>query len=102
MLIFFFFKEFTLTAGISQEKSHRATYMIYSQALVAFVIDGIIWHKIPGVLSLVGCLLISVGLAVITLLNSSNSGVAYYELEYLDTKQEAEELLSVGDSFRHI
>lgn len=76
--------------------------MIYSQALVAFVIDGIIWHKIPGVLSLVGCLLISVGLAVITLLNSSNSGVAYYELEYLDTKQEAEELLSVGDSFRHI
>jgi uncharacterized membrane protein len=76
--------------------------MIYSQALVAFVINGIIWHKIPGVLSLVGYLLISVGLAVITLFNSSSSGVAYYEMEYLDTKQEAEELLSVGDSLRHL
>ena len=72
--------------------------MIYSQALVAFIIDGIIWHEIPGVLSLVGCLSISVGLAVITLLNSSSSGVAYYKLEYLNTKQEAEELLSIRHS----
>lgn len=46
--------------------------MIYSQALVALLFDGIIWDQIPGVISLVGCLLISVALAVATLLGSQN------------------------------
>jgi hypothetical protein len=72
--------------------------MIYSQALVAFVVDGVIWHKIPGVLSLVGCLFILVGLAVITLLNNSNSDLPQNKPDYSD-KLEVEELRPISGRF---
>jgi hypothetical protein len=48
--------------------------MIYSQALVTFTLDGIIWQKTLGVLSLSACFLISVPLAVVTLLGTDSPG----------------------------
>ncbi|KAH8821794.1 hypothetical protein F5884DRAFT_867961 [Xylogone sp. PMI_703] len=80
-----FLMEVALTAGLSAEDSHRATYMIYSQAIIALIVDGTLWHKTPGVISLVGCLLISLALAMATL-SSATDTKAELELAYLESK----------------
>ncbi|KAE9379513.1 hypothetical protein N431DRAFT_500069 [Stipitochalara longipes BDJ] len=95
--VFGLLMEFMLTAGLSQEKSHRATYMIYSQALVTFILDGVIWLKTPGVLSLSGCLLISVGLAIVTLLGADSQGPHQEKIGNFGTGFDSGELLPVDE-----
>ncbi|MCJ1308416.1 hypothetical protein MMC25_002069 [Agyrium rufum] len=55
---FGFMMQFLLTAGLSYEKSSRATMMVYSQMLFALAFDRIVWGVVPGLWSWVGCGLI--------------------------------------------
>ena len=53
-----FVMQFLLTAGLSYEKSSRATNMVYTQMLFALAFDKLVWGTTPGVLSIVGSSLI--------------------------------------------
>lgn len=51
-------KQFLLTAGLSHEKSSRATNMTYTSMLFALAFDKIIWGITPGAMSILGSSLI--------------------------------------------
>jgi len=53
-----FVMQFLLTAGLSYEKSGRATNMAYSQMLFALTFDKLVFGTSPGVLSIIGSSLI--------------------------------------------
>ncbi|KAI9753737.1 MAG: TOR complex subunit lst8 [Chaenotheca gracillima] len=53
-----FIMQFLLTAGLTHEKSSRATNMVYTQMLFALAFDKILWGTTPGVLSIIGSSLI--------------------------------------------
>ncbi|KAF1987970.1 hypothetical protein K402DRAFT_329368 [Aulographum hederae CBS 113979] len=53
-----FVMQLLLTAGLSYEKSSRATNMSYTQMLFALTFDKLVWGTTPGLLSIVGSSLI--------------------------------------------
>ncbi|KAI9849306.1 MAG: hypothetical protein M1837_004766 [Sclerophora amabilis] len=53
-----FVMQFLLTAGLTHEKSSRATNMVYTQMLFALSFDKIIWGTTPGAISIIGSSLI--------------------------------------------
>lgn len=53
-----FFMQFTLTAGVQRVKASRSALMIYSNMVFAVVWDLIIWGHFPGILSLLGIVII--------------------------------------------
>ncbi|KAH8807578.1 hypothetical protein F5884DRAFT_343670 [Xylogone sp. PMI_703] len=59
-----FLMEFTFASGLSAKISHRSTYMIYSQAVLAFLVDNVIWDFTPTRLSFLGCLWILLALGI--------------------------------------
>lgn len=50
--------QLTLTAGLTYEKSSRATNIVYTQMLFALAFDKIVFDVTPGALSIVGSSLI--------------------------------------------
>ncbi|RFU29500.1 hypothetical protein B7463_g6829, partial [Scytalidium lignicola] len=62
-----FLMEFAFAMGLAAETSHRSTYMTYSQAVLAFLADDIVWDFTPSLLSSVGCLWILLALAIETM-----------------------------------
>ena len=44
--------------------------MIYSQAVLALLMDGIVWHKAPDAISYAGALLVLTGLGVVVTLGN--------------------------------
>jgi drug/metabolite transporter (DMT)-like permease len=65
-----FIMQFLLTAGVSHEKSNRATNMIYTNMLFALLFDRLIFGTVPGLWSLLGSGLI-LGSAVYVAVNKS-------------------------------
>jgi drug/metabolite transporter (DMT)-like permease len=53
-----FIMQFMLTAGMSHEKSNRATNMVYTQMLFALLFDRWIFGTVPGAWSLIGSAMI--------------------------------------------
>ena len=53
-----FLLQFLLTAGLQADRSSRATNMMYSQMLFALVLEKLVWGSIPGLMSVIGGLLI--------------------------------------------
>lgn len=51
--------------GLSAEASNRATCMIYSQAILAFIADSVVWKLIPSPIASVGCLWILLALTIV-------------------------------------
>ncbi|EME38586.1 hypothetical protein DOTSEDRAFT_140447 [Dothistroma septosporum NZE10] len=79
-----FIMQFLLAAGLSYEKSSRATNMTYTQMLFALAFDKWIFDHTPGVLSIIGSCLI-LGSAIVVALqqgseqtkeNTESSGMA--------------------------
>ena len=66
-----FVMQFLLTAGLSYEKSSRATNMVYTQMLFALAFDKMVWGTTPGVLSIVGSSLI-LGSALYVAVHNNN------------------------------
>ncbi|KIM95543.1 hypothetical protein OIDMADRAFT_59340 [Oidiodendron maius Zn] len=56
--------EYFLTAGLAAEKESIAVYMIYLQAVLALIVDGLIWHTIPDAMSFLGAGLVIVALFI--------------------------------------
>lgn len=53
-----FLLQFLLTAGLQADRSSRATNMMYSQMLFALVLEKLVWGSVPGLISIIGGLLI--------------------------------------------
>ncbi|KAM9902662.1 hypothetical protein OXX79_003835 [Metschnikowia pulcherrima] len=53
-----FFMQFCLAAGLQLEKAGKSSLMIYSNMVFALVWDLIFWGHVPGLLSILGTLLI--------------------------------------------
>jgi hypothetical protein len=49
-----FIMQFMMTAGLSHEKSNRATNMVYTNMLFALLFDRWVFGTVPGVWSLLG------------------------------------------------
>jgi hypothetical protein len=64
---------------------------------VTFALDGIIWQKTPGVLSLSACFLISVALAVVTLLGTDRPGAHQEKIGNIRTDFDSGELFPVDE-----
>ncbi|KAF2273238.1 uncharacterized protein EI97DRAFT_461308 [Westerdykella ornata] len=76
-----FVMQFLLAAGLQQEKSSRATNMVYTQMLFALFFDKLVWGTTPGLLSIVGSSLI-LGSAIYVAMHKEdgNRGVRKEEL----------------------
>lgn len=66
-----FVMQFLLAAGLQQEKSSRATNMVYTQMLFALFFDKLVWGTTPGLLSIVGSSLI-LGSAIYVAMHKEN------------------------------
>lgn len=53
-----FFMQFCLAAGLQREKAGRSSLLIYSNMVFALFWDFVIWNHIPGLLSILGTLII--------------------------------------------
>ncbi|ROV99136.1 hypothetical protein VMCG_06579 [Cytospora schulzeri] len=53
-----FLMQFLITLSLQAEKSLVAVNMVYTQIVFALTLDGIVFHTIPHVVSLLGCALI--------------------------------------------
>lgn len=53
-----FVYQFCMTAGVQRVKASKASLVIYSQMVFAIGMDVIIWHHAPGMLSLLGIVVI--------------------------------------------
>ncbi|GEQ68429.1 hypothetical protein JCM33374_g2097 [Metschnikowia sp. JCM 33374] len=75
-----FFMQFCLAAGLQLEKAGKSSLMIYSNMVFALVWDFIFWGHVPGLLSILGTLLIVVNAFIIikykptTDVSAGNSG----------------------------
>lgn len=67
-----FLMQFLLTAGLSHEKSSRATNMVYTQILFALAFDKLVFNTTPGIWSLVGSSLV-LGSALYIAVHKENS-----------------------------
>lgn len=67
-----FIMQFLLTAGLQQERSSRATNMVYTQMLFALAFDKLVFHTTPGALSIAGSSLI-LGSALYVALHNTNT-----------------------------
>ncbi|KAF2745742.1 hypothetical protein M011DRAFT_469410 [Sporormia fimetaria CBS 119925] len=66
-----FVMQFLLAAGLAEEKSSRATNMVYTQMLFALSFDKLIWGTTPGWLSIIGSSLI-LGSAIYVAMHKEN------------------------------
>lgn len=55
-----FLMQFSLTAGLQREKAGKLSMMIYLSMVYALFWDFVIWHHLPGLLSILGTALIVV------------------------------------------
>ncbi|ODV82018.1 DUF6-domain-containing protein [Suhomyces tanzawaensis NRRL Y-17324] len=60
-----FFMQFSLTAGVQRVKASKASMAAYTNMVFALVWDLLIWRHIPGLLSLLGMMLILGNAAII-------------------------------------
>lgn len=66
--------QFMITAGLSHEKSNRATNMVYTNMLFALLFDRWVFGTIPGVWSLLGSGLILGSAIYVALQKGSEDG----------------------------
>ena len=78
-----FVMQFMLTAGLSYERSSRATNMVYTQMLFALAFDKIIFNESPRLLSIAGSTLILGSALYVAVLNNK----AKDEKKSSDTEQ---------------
>jgi len=60
-----YLEENFFTLGMTLEKDNIAVYMAYLQAVLALVVDALVWGKIPDLGSLIGSFLIVSALLVV-------------------------------------
>ncbi|KAK5012020.1 hypothetical protein LTR16_005022, partial [Cryomyces antarcticus] len=65
--------QFLLAAGLSYEKSSRATNMLYTQMLFALAFDKLVFGTTPGILSILGSSLI-LGSAIYVAMQKAAAG----------------------------
>lgn len=87
-----FVMQFLLAAGLQQEKSSRATNMVYTQMLFALTFDKLVFGTTPNVLSIVGSSLI-LGSAIYVAMHKETS-VNKVETRDVGTREEEAGLIS--------
>ena len=53
-----------MTAGLSEDDHGYAIHMIYFQVVLALLVDALVWHTVPDIVSCLGALLVVVALYV--------------------------------------
>lgn len=76
-----FTMQFMLTAGLSHEKSNRASNMVYTQMLFALLFDRWVFGTVPGVWSLIGSTMILGGAVYVAVQKTSDQSVATNVIE---------------------
>lgn len=61
-----FIMQFCLAAGVQRVRAGKAALMSYSNMVFALLLDVVLWHHLPGLLSFVGISLI-IGMAIVAL-----------------------------------
>lgn len=68
-----FFMQFCLAAGLQKEKAGTSSLLIYTNMVFALLWDFVIWNHIPGILSLLGTLIIIANAYLMIKLKAFNS-----------------------------
>lgn len=75
-----FVMQILFTAGLQQEKSSRATNMVYTQMVFALVLDKLVWNSTLSILSIIGSSIILSSAIYIAMQNSARVS-AEFKLE---------------------